>query len=201
MKRIYLLSLMMAGLSFSTQASAASTETLSPPPENAALSEVILHRIALVSQRNNHFTETRQLHALKRPLQSEGQLKFFPPDHVEKLTLLPVKDDVVIEGDTMQFQHGQADVRNIPLHLNPTLQIIVDTIRGPLEGNINLLQHYYILKADGNIGQWRLTLTPRTKEVAKIIQIVKLEGHNNVIEHTYLLQTNGDVTDTVISQK
>lgn len=170
-----------------------------PPTANAALAIEIIHHIGLVSQRDNHFTETRQLHALKQPLHSEGLLRFTPPDHIEKHTLTPVQDHFILEGDMAQLQHGQGPMRSIPLNINPTMQIMAATIRGPLQGNVALLQTYYTLTAQGDMGHWTLLLTPRTPEVARIIQHVQLEGRNNVLERTRLIQANGDSTETVIT--
>ncbi|MCX5619002.1 MULTISPECIES: LolA-related protein [Bombella] len=166
---------------------------------NEALAVEIIHHIGLVSQRDNHFRETRQLHALKQPLHSEGLLRFVPPDHIEKYTLTPVQDHFILEGDMVQLQHGQSPMRSIPLHINPTMQIMAATIRGPLQGDVTLLQTYYNLSAQGDMGHWTLLLTPRTSEVAQIIQRVQLEGRNNVLERTRLIQANGDSTETIIT--
>lgn len=169
------------------------------PPGGETLAIDILHHIGLVSQRENHFTETRQLHALRTPLHSEGQLRFIPPDYVEKLTFRPVRDSFIMQGDTARLQHGQSPARTISLNVSPALQIMAATIRGPLQGNVDLLQHYYSLSAEGDIGHWTLTMTPRTPEAARIIRQVRLEGRNNTLDSTHLVQTNGDVTDTFIT--
>lgn len=169
------------------------------PPGGETLAIDILHHIGLVSQRENHFTETRQLHALRTLLHSEGQLRFIPPDYVEKLTFRPVRDSFIMQGDTARLQHGQSPARTISLNVSPALQIMAATIRGPLQGNVDLLQHYYSLSAEGDIGHWTLTMTPRTPEAARIIRQVRLEGRNNTLDSTHLVQTNGDVTDTFIT--
>lgn len=173
--------------------------TVTPAADGESLAVDILHRIGLVSRRDNHFTETRRLHALKAPLHSEGQLRFIPPDHVEKLTLSPVRDSFIMQGDTARLQHGQNAARTISLNVSPALQIMAATIRGPLQGDVALLQHYYSLSAEGDIGHWSLTLTPRTQETARIIRTVRLEGRNNTLDSTHLVQANGDVTDTFIT--
>ncbi len=167
--------------------------------DGEALAIDILHRIGMVTQRENHFTETRQLHALRVPLHSEGQLRFIPPDYVEKLTLSPVRDSFIMQGDTVRLQHGQNPERTISLHVSPALQVMAATIRGPLQGDVTLLQHYYTLSATGDTGRWTLTLTPRTAETAHIIRLVQMEGRNNTLDSTHLVQANGDVTDTAIT--
>lgn len=175
------------------------TPPTSAPSDGEALAVDILHRIGLVSQRENHFTETRQLHALRAPLHSEGQLRFIPPDYVEKLTLTPVRDSFIMQGDTVRLQHGQSPERTISLHVSPVLQVMAATIRGPLQGDVTLLQHYYTLSATGDAGRWTLTLTPRTAETAHVIRLVQIEGRHNTLDSTHLVQANGDVTDTAIT--
>lgn len=177
----------------------AGTPPTATPSGGEALAVDILHRIGLVSQRENHFTETRQLHALRAPLHSEGQLRFIPPDYVEKLTLTPVQDSFIMQGDAVRLQHGQSPERTVSLHVSPALQVMAATIRGPLQGDVALLQRYYTLSATGDAGRWTLTLTPRTAETAHIIRLVQIEGRHNTLDSTHLVQANGDVTDTTIT--
>ncbi|WP_282802606.1 LolA-related protein [Bombella apis] len=171
----------------------------SPTAEEEALAVNILHHIGLVSQRENHFTETRQLHALKVPLHSEGTLRFIPPDRVEKLTLTPVQDSFIMQGDTAWLRHGQTPARAVPLHMSPALQVMAATIRGPLQGDVALLQQYYTLSATGDMGRWTLTMTPRTHDTGQIVRLVQIQGRNNSLDSLHLVLANGDVTDTAIT--
>lgn len=165
---------------------------------SSALGDEIMARLGQVPQRQQTFHETREIRALTAPLRSQGVLLFRRPDYIEKKTLAPRPEDLVVNGSTISITRGTAPARLVDAAHNPGLALLVATLRGPLEGDAALLKQYYRLDAAGDLGSWTLTLTPARPEVARFVQSVTMVGHNNAIASVRVLQANGDVQTTTI---
>ncbi|BCI68858.1 outer membrane lipoprotein carrier protein LolA [Acetobacter aceti] len=169
-------------------------------PTSSALADTILSRIGAVHARENRFHEVRVLAALTKPLESNGTLKWRAPDYLEKLTEAPRREDLIINGKSVTVARGAAQPQILDTARNPELQLLADTLRAPLSGNIVLLRRYYHVSASGNEGSsWTLTLVPATADVAKLLKKVVITGTNNAITQLEILQANGDSQTITIS--
>ncbi|NHO34087.1 LolA-related protein [Acetobacter fallax] len=169
-------------------------------PASSTLADTIISRIGAVHARENRFHEVRILAALTKPLESGGTLKWHAPNYLEKLTKAPRREDLVISGESVTVTRGTAQPQTLDAARNPELQLLADTLRAPLSGDITLLRRYYHISAAGNEGSnWTLTLAPATADVAKLLKKVVITGTNNAITRLEILQANGDSQTITIS--
>ncbi|MGV4877177.1 LolA-related protein [Acetobacter indonesiensis] len=155
------------------------------------LATQIVTHLGSVSERTEHFHETRELGVLTHPLLSSGVLVFRHPAFLEKETLLPRPETLVIDGDTVSVQRG-GHVRHILLAQNPALALLATTLRAPLAGNMVALRQAYTVTAQGDMGAWTLTMTPLSEQAHKMVRQVVLSGRNNAVESLKVIQANGD---------
>lgn len=163
------------------------------------LADAIITGLGQVHQRQNAFHEVRVIGALTQPLDSAGSLSYRAPGHLEKLTLTPRREDLVIEGDMVTIVRGKAAPQTLDASRNPALQLLVDTLRAPLDGDVERLKRSYRLAASGELGSWTLELTPANDAVAKQVRTVTLTGRNNAILGLRIVQANGDTQSLTIA--
>ena len=75
------------------------------PADAAALDQVLQ---LLAQRRHGHvtFTEVHQLAMLDHPLESSGELLYDAPDRLEKRTLAPRPEDLLLEHGVLTAQRG-----------------------------------------------------------------------------------------------
>ncbi|WP_086640932.1 LolA-related protein [Acetobacter tropicalis] len=151
----------------------------------------IVSHLGAVSERSEHFHETRDLAVLTHPLSSSGVLVFRRPAFLKKETLSPRPETLVINGDVVSVER-EGHTRQILLTENPALSLLATTLRAPLAGNIGALRHAYHVSANGDLGAWTLIMTPLSEQARKMVREVVLTGRNNAVETLKITQTNGD---------
>ena len=133
------------------------------------------------------FVEKKSLTMLENPIESSGRLRFIAPDILEMHTLKPKNEVMRIQGDVLTIDH-----QDIPLEDHPELQAFIDSIRGTLTGNRQMLERYFHLSLDGSKGNWTLTMLPRQKKLADLIQHILVSGSNDTVTGIEILKTNRD---------
>src|SRR4030065_923832 len=53
------------------------------------------------------FTETKTISILEQPIESSGELLFIAPARLEKSTLKPKPETLVLDGDTLPLERGR----------------------------------------------------------------------------------------------
>lgn len=150
-----------------------------------------MRALASAPARRATFTEEKSLAALSAPLYSRGTLSYRRPDHLEKLTLAPRREALVIDGDRLTLTEGDAAPRRIDLAAQPALRPLVEALRAPLAGDLPALRRGFVVQSTGMPAAWRITLTPRA-EAAKLLDEVVLDGGGDAITRIALRQANGD---------
>ena len=80
------------------------------------------------------FTEIKYLSIAEQPVESSGELVFIAPDHLEKHTLRPKPEHMVIDGDKLTIERNQRKV-TMPLTQYPELSAFIESIRATLAGS------------------------------------------------------------------
>jgi hypothetical protein len=149
-------------------------------------------RLESVPARHASFVEDKYLHALRKPLHSRGELFYRRPDDLAKITLDPSLERMVVDDAKLSVTEGSGEPRVIALDSRPEIRAFIDTIRGALSGNINLLQHYYKIEGEGSLAGWSLALTPLDATVGRILQKVRIDGAGGDVTFIQIVQANGD---------
>ncbi|OOG79403.1 acyltransferase [Hydrogenophaga sp. A37] len=143
------------------------------------------------------FVEKRHVALLDKPVQASGEMVYSPPDRLEKRTLLPKAETMVLDKDTLSMERGQRKL-TINLQSRPEALAFVDSIRSTLAGNRKSLEQNYALKLQGESAQWVLTLVPSEPAIAALLQRITVTGSKSQVRHIEYLQVDGDRSEISI---
>jgi outer membrane lipoprotein-sorting protein len=137
------------------------------------------------------FSEKKFIAILDEPVVSSGELLFIAPARLEKRTLKPRPESMVLDGDTLTLERGQ---RKHVLQLKdyPEVAGMIESIRATLAGDRKALERVYHLALDGGNERWTLVLTPLDPKVGAVIARIRMEGIKDVVRSVEILQTDGD---------
>jgi len=150
--------------------------------------------MSLLAQRKQgevKFAETDYLQVLDRPVKSSGVLLYEAPDHLEKRTLEPRKESMILDGDQLTVQRGHRTHR-IQVSAYPQAAPYVDAIRDTLAGNEAGLEKVFQVGFTGTRAAWKLELVPLDKDAARKVKRVEIDGGADVIHTIEILQADGD---------
>jgi outer membrane lipoprotein-sorting protein len=150
--------------------------------------------MSLLAQRKQgevRFSETDYLQVLDQPVKSSGVLVYRAPDHLEKRTLEPKKESMILEGDELTVQRGHRTYR-MQVSAYPQAAPYVDAIRDTLAGNEAGLQKAFKVGFTGTRDAWKLELAPLNSGTARKVKRVEIDGGGDVIHSVEILQADGD---------
>lgn len=137
------------------------------------------------------YVEEDDLAILDRPVKSSGVLVYDAPDHLEKRTLQPQPQSLILEGDQLTVQRGHRTYR-MQLSSYPQVAPFVDAVRETLAGNEAGLRKVFQVGLTGSLDDWRLQLVPLDKGVARKVERVEIAGARDEIRSVAILQVDGD---------
>jgi hypothetical protein len=149
----------------------------------------------LAQRRHSHvgFTEVQQLAMLDQPLHSSGELFYDAPDRLEKRTLEPKPEDLVLDHGTLIMQRGNRR-RTLSLRDYPQAAPFVESIRATLAGDRPALEQYFAPQLSGTLAGWALELTPRDATVRRSVERIRISGERDAIRTVEIRQRDGDVS-------
>lgn len=148
----------------------------------------------LLAQRKQgtvRYVEEDYLDILDRPVKSSGILAYVAPDHLEKKTLKPREESLVLEGDQLTVQRGRRTYR-MQLSSYPQVGPLVNAIRETLAGDEAGLEKVFKVGLTGTLQDWQLRLVPLDEEIARHVQRVQIAGAGDEIRSVEILQVDGD---------
>jgi outer membrane lipoprotein-sorting protein len=134
---------------------------------------------------------------LDKPVVSSGELRYQPPARLEKRTLKPKPELMVLDGDTLLLERGKQKFQ-VRLAEQPEALAFVDSLRGTLSGDRATLEKSYQLRLDGNEQRWTLDLLPNDPRIAAFVLRITFGGANNQVEWIRYLQADGDSSTMTI---
>ena len=137
------------------------------------------------------FNEKKFLSLLDRPVESSGELTFTPPDRMEKRTLQPRPELVVIDRETVTLERG-GKRHTLRLRENPGIAVLVESIRGTLAGDLAALTRTYSVALDGAPARWRLLLRPLDPGLGTMVERVEIAGSQARVTTVEIFQADGD---------
>jgi hypothetical protein len=147
----------------------------------------------LAQRKHGHvtFVEEHFLSVLDRPLESSGELLYDAPDRLEKRTLHPKPETLVLEHGVITAHRGH---RTYVLDLRDYPQIVplIDSIRATLAGDRGSLERIFKVTLDGTLEHWTLLLLPSDATVAQTIKQIRIEGARDAIHSVEIQQADGD---------
>ncbi|MBY4804055.1 outer membrane lipoprotein carrier protein LolA [Burkholderia cepacia] len=137
------------------------------------------------------FTETKYLSIATQPVESSGELVFVAPDHLEKHTLTPKPEHLVVDGDMLTVERNSRKY-TLALARYPELGAFIDSIRATLAGNRFALEQVYKVALAGRGDDWTLTLTPLDSRMLKVVSTITLDGTRDLLRSVAIRQADGD---------
>ena len=153
--------------------------------------ERLLAGFAQTREARASFVESKTVRVLERPLVSSGELRFAAPDRLEKRTLRPRAELLVLDGDSLTMERGERRLQ-LDLRSYPEVAAFVQGFRGTLAGDREALERVYQLALEGDESSWTLTLVPRMPAMAALVERVRIAGRRADISVIEILHANGD---------
>lgn len=151
----------------------------------------VMQRLAARRHGEVSFVEQQFLALLKHPIESSGELIYDAPNRLEKRTLQPRPESLVLTDDVLTVQRGQHS-RVLDLKSYPQLLPFVESIRATLAGDRSALERVFRLDYSGSLGRWTLLLVPLDAEVAKYIAQVQIDGMRDDLIKIETRSADGD---------
>ena len=139
------------------------------------------------------FSEAKYMRLLSRPLNLRGALSYRPPDRLEKRTVQPNEEVMLVEGDKLRIQiPGRRIDRTFSMQELPAVWAFVESIRATLSGDRASLQRFYTIDLEGEVRNWQMTLRPREVKMAALIAEVRIGGAGGRVGSVEIREANGD---------
>jgi outer membrane lipoprotein-sorting protein len=158
-----------------------------------------MRMLAQVPESRASFVEEKTFARLTQTLRASGRLLYRRPDHLEKITLEPQPERLVVDGDRLTLTEDNQAPRVIDLDGQPAIRALVDAIRGTLSGDLAALRRSYTVTMAGTLADWRLTLVPSDPAVARLVVRTTIEGSGTALHMVETTQANGDATRMTIN--
>jgi hypothetical protein len=153
----------------------------------------LMRELAQVKTANARFLERRHLGILTAPLESSGTLVYIAPDRLEKHTLRPRPESLVLERNELTVESKERNQRRtLVLQDYPVIWAFVESIRATLAGDLPALSRFYQVGLDGGERQWRLSLIPSDPRMQDVVSEIRISGDRSWINAIEMIETGGD---------
>jgi outer membrane lipoprotein-sorting protein len=153
----------------------------------------LMRDLGQVKAARARFTERKDIAILSQPVESSGTLVYTAPDRLEKNTLSPRVESLVLEGDRLTLESKALNQRRtFALRERPEIGAFVESIRATLAGDLASLNRYYEVGLEGSESGWRLTLKPADAGMRRVVSAIRFEGRRDAIVSIEITETNGD---------
>jgi len=153
----------------------------------------------LSERRHGHvtFTEVQQLAILDQPLHSSGELLYDAPDRLEKRTLKPRPEDLLLEHGRLTIERDHHR-RSVSLAEFPQAVPFIESVRATLAGDRAALERYFTLDFSGDLGHWTLELIPTDATMRRSVRRILIAGEREHILTVQIHQQDGDSSTLTI---
>ena len=148
---------------------------------------------ALAQRKHGHvtFQEQKFIAMLDRPVESSGELLYDAPDRLEKKTLKPKPESLVLAGGVVSAQRGR---HHYVLDLKQYPQVVpfIESIRATLAGDRAALERVFKVDFAGSFEHWTLRLVPLDPKLARTVKEIHIEGEKDLIHSVEIQEADGD---------
>jgi Outer membrane lipoprotein carrier protein LolA-like len=161
----------------------------------------LMHGLAQVKKSRATFVERKFISILKTPLEYSGTLIYNAPGHLEKYTLLPKSESMVLDQNNLVVQSGDAhQKRTLSLQDYPAIWAFVESFRSTLAGDIATLNRFYHVTLEGHPKQWLLILRPIDAQMKNLVSEIRINGSLEQISTIETREAGGDFSVMSISK-
>lgn len=152
----------------------------------------LMRELAAREHSQASFVERKYLKVLKAPLEVSGVLTYSRPGFLEKRTLKPKPETLIVDNDKLVLENPARHERRVLKLQDFPLWGLVESIRATLGGDIEALERFYRVELDGTADNWRLFLDPRERKMKDVISMVRIDGHRAHIDRIEVQEAGGD---------
>ena len=182
--------LLLAVLCIAVALSAAAAEVT---PTAAWSVERLMQSMAAVKSARGKFVERKQMAILNAPLETSGTLAYVAPGRLEKHTLRPRPESLILDQDRLLIENREKKFRRtLNLQEYPLVWALVESIRSTLAGDLGTLTRFYRVALEGNESNWRMVLTPLDPKLKELLSEIRISGSANRIDKVDVLEAGGD---------
>jgi outer membrane lipoprotein carrier protein LolA len=161
----------------------------------------LMQGLRQVKTARGKFVEHKYLSMLNAPLEFSGTLSYTAPGHLEKNTLLPKPEGLVLEQDRLTIESkARNQRRTLTLQDNPVIWAFVESIRSTLAGDLETLSRFYRVTLEGNPARWRLLLVPNEPQMQAVVSEIRVSGSKSWINTIEIIETAGDRSVMTITE-
>jgi Outer membrane lipoprotein carrier protein LolA-like len=151
----------------------------------------LMIELGRVKEAKGTFVERKYLKVLSTPLESTGTLEYYAPHRLEKRTLAPKPESLLMNQDILTLE-SRSRKRSLQIQDYPVLWAFVESIRGTLKGDLSALNQFYRVGFDGNAQAWQLVMQPIDTKMAALIKAIRISGSQNLLKVVEVEETDGD---------
>jgi len=153
----------------------------------------LMQELAQVKTAQGRFVERKHLAILNAPLELSGTLVYVAPSRLEKHTLAPRPESLVLEREELTIESRERNQRRtLVLQDYPVIRAFVESIRSTLAGDLPTLTRFYQVSLDGGERRWRLTLKPSEPGMRDVVSEIRISGDRSWINAIEIIETGGD---------
>lgn len=153
--------------------------------------EQLMQSLADIRTGHASFVEKKFIAMLDKPVESSGELFYSAPNRLEKRTLKPKVESMLLDKDTLTVEQ-RGKKRALSLQSYPELAAFIDSIRGTLAGDRKALERTYRLSLEGDKQSWNLVLLPAEDKMKKVVAKISIAGSGNTLRSIEIKQADGD---------
>lgn len=163
-------------------------------PSAAAASgdlDAVMSLLAMRRHGRVEFVEQQFVAVIDHPIESSGELRYDAPGRLEKRTLLPRAETLVLADGLMTVERGGRR-RVIDLRRYPQIAPFIESIRATLAGDLSALEKIFHVEFAGSVRRWSLTLVPLDPKLVRIVRQVEIDGAQDRLQRIEIRQADGD---------
>ena len=151
----------------------------------------LMRGLAQIHSGHASFVEKKSIAMLDKPVESSGELFYTAPDHLEKRTIKPKPESMILDRGTLVIERGR-QVHRLQSQDYPELAAFIDSVRGTLAGDRKALERNYRLSLDGTVERWTLQLLPVDEKMQAVVKRIRVAGVRDTVRSIEITQADGD---------
>jgi hypothetical protein len=154
---------------------------------------------ALAQRKHGHvtFVERKYLSILDSPVESSGELLYEAPDRLEKRTVKPKSETLVLESGVLTAQRGRHKYQ-LDLQQYPQVVPFIESMRATLAGDEAALERIFKVTFGGTFDRWTLTLVPLDPKLARTVRQIEIAGEAAAVHSVEIREADGDRSELTI---
>jgi len=162
----------------------------------------LMQSLAQKQNSQGKFVERKFLSVLNKPLESSGTISFQAPGHLEKHTIAPKIEDLVLEQGVLTIDSKARNIkRTLVLQEYPAVWAFVESIRSTLAGDLPTLERFYTITLEGDAAKWHMQLLPLERKTREMVREIIIAGRNDRVTSIEMRESNGDHSSMTVVEE